>query len=527
MSQQPSQALVKRPSSDVSLMPPPPLKRIKRPATVLDEDEYTAALSEIIARDYFPGLLESQAQHEYLAALESDNDAWIAEAAKKLREAAMPTSSKRRGARNTRFNATPSSTPIRNTPSNVTDTPLGYNGSDTPMTTASEPPSLDLNQLSHKSVDTSTLTLSHFQAKYTSEDNESFNTVLDKQNQKRREKHVHLWTQDQRIPSARQIAHRAREARLLTEQEVANASGKSLIPITSGATDQRPAKPDSWSIKRPDNPFMFHAESVDETGIPTVMESKEQNSKAAPRQVVHANTRFPSAAMYRDDPGPIPPSPSPSLNTDIIARRDAERRRRGGFRDDSTVGLTDSDAGYTGSETPRVNGYAFVDEDEPEANPNLNLDNAPSYRDLLAGQTADATPNPFRINEIRKREDLHLRMVEKQARGKREKEKEKEKDKDRDVHATHGTGNWARTPGSIMSTRSLSMTPAGRDSNVGNMTPAARRLMEKLGGRTPAHSSATQGERVLAGKDMWTPGRTPRRDRSKKGTSIGVGSGVI
>ncbi|KIV91250.1 hypothetical protein PV10_05810 [Exophiala mesophila] len=526
MSQQPSQALVKRPSSDVSLMPPPPLKRIKRPTTVLDEDEYTAALSEIIARDYFPGLLESQAQHEYLAALESDNEAWIAEAAKKLREAAMPASSKRRTARNTRFDTTPSATPMRNTPSNAAETPLGYNGSDTPMTTTSEASAFDVNHQPNKSVDTSTLTLGNFQAKYTSEDNESFNAVLDKQNQKRREKHVHLWTQDQRIPSARQIAHRAREARLLTEQEEAKASGKSLIPITSGATDSRPAKPDSWTIKRPDNPFMFHAESVDETGLPTIMESKEQKSKAAPRQVVHANTRFPSAAMYRDDPGPIPPSPSPSLNTDIIARRDAERRGqrglRGGGDDSSTmVGPTDSDASYyTGSETPRVNGYAFVDEDEPDANPPQKPDNTPSYRDLLAGQTADATPNPFRINEIRKREDLHLRMVEKQARGKREKEKDRTT-----IQATPTPGSWTSTPGSSFMSLSRKSTSGGG----GNMTPAARRLMEKLGGRTPVNSSSTattkSGERSLAGKDMWTPGRTPRRDKTKKGK--GIASGVL
>ena len=63
-----SQALMRRSSgNDVALMPPPPFKRIKRPPKVLDEDEYTQALSDIIARDYFPGLLESQAQHEYLA----------------------------------------------------------------------------------------------------------------------------------------------------------------------------------------------------------------------------------------------------------------------------------------------------------------------------------------------------------------------------------------------------------------------------------------------------------------------------
>ncbi|KAK4946253.1 hypothetical protein LTR10_014765 [Elasticomyces elasticus] len=452
-------------------MPPPPFKRIKRPPKVLDEDEYTNALSDIIARDYFPGLLESQAQHEYLAALDSENESWIAEAAQKLRDAAAPTTgSRRRTARNTRFDG-PSSiaaTPLRTQA--VADTPLGYTGSETPVTLAgSEVDDEYLGVGERKNpqsgVDASTLSLGAFQAKYTSEDNESFNTLLDKQNYKRREKHAYLWTQDQRIPSARQIAHRAHEARLLKErEEQEEATGKALVPMTTGATASRPAKPDAWQNKRPDNTFMFNASSVDEDGLQTVQEVKEQNSKAGPKHVVHANTRFPSV-LYVDDPGPVPPSPS--LNTDIIARRDAARQNRAGTD-------TDTESEFTGGETPRVNGYAFVDEDEPENVPSENT--APSYRDLLAGQVGDATPNPFKIGDIRKREDLHMRMLDRQAKRQREKDRQTARPAD------------------------IAATPAG------NMTPAARRLMDKLGGMTPARS-----DNVRHAKDMWTPGRTPRR----------------
>ena len=311
-----SQALVRQPSaSDVALMPPPPFKRTKRPPKVLDEDDYTDALSEIIARDYFPGLLESQAQHEYLAALDSGNEAWMAQAAQKLREAAAPpTGNKRRSARNTRFDSTLSETPLR-----AADTPVGYTGNETPASVAGSVTSqLDDQTHEPKQLDTSTLSLAAFQAKYTSEDNESFNTLLDKQNFKRRQKHAYLWTQDQHLPSERQIAHRAREGRLLKQKEDDEAAGKALIPMSSGATDARPAKPDSWKIQRADNTFMFNASSVDEDGMQTVQDVKEQNSKAAAKEVVHANTRFPPL-QYIDDPGPVPPSPS--LNTDIIAQR--------------------------------------------------------------------------------------------------------------------------------------------------------------------------------------------------------------
>lgn len=479
---QPSQALVKRsPSQDVAVMPPPPLKRIKRPPKVLDEDEYTQTLSDIIARDYFPGLLESQAQHEYLAALDSGNEVWIAEAAQKLREAAAPTTgSKRRSARNTRFNSTPSATPRR-----VADTPVGYTGSETPMSTAGGPDTATeapAPQNSREADTAASLSLGAFQAKYTSEDNESFNDLLDKQNQKRREKHAYMWTQDQRIPSARQIAHRAREARLLREREEDNqaartSGGKDLIPMTSGATDARPAKPDTWNIKKPDNAFMFNASSIDEdrAELKTVQEVKEQLSKAGAKEIVHANTRFPPL-QYVDDPGPVPASPS--LNTDVIARRELQR--------------TATDTDFEGGETPRVNGYAYVDEDESPAETPMESA-GPSYRDLLAGQVGDTTPNPFKINEIRKREELHLRMVEKQARRKREKGRE-----------------TMKTP--------LQLDGGAKTPASGNMTPAARKLMQRLGGSTPLRAGSLAGggggtgEKGAAGGGVdWTPARTPRR----------------
>ena len=70
--------------------PPPPPKRIKRPAKVLDEDDYTDALSHIIARDFFPGLLEAESKQDYLNALDSRDGEWIAAAGRKLTEIMTP-----------------------------------------------------------------------------------------------------------------------------------------------------------------------------------------------------------------------------------------------------------------------------------------------------------------------------------------------------------------------------------------------------------------------------------------------------
>src|ERR1700742_2821806 len=90
------QALVKRSQENSLMPPPPPPKRIKRPATVLDEDTYTDALSHIIARDFFPGLLETQTQQEYLDAVTSRDKEWIAEAGRKLTEVMTPGPEARR-----------------------------------------------------------------------------------------------------------------------------------------------------------------------------------------------------------------------------------------------------------------------------------------------------------------------------------------------------------------------------------------------------------------------------------------------
>jgi protein DGCR14 len=116
-------------------MPPPPTKRIKRPPKVLDEDDYTHALSKIIARDFFPGLHEVQSQEEYLNALESNDETWIAEAGQKLREVMtpLPSGRQRRSARNSRF-STPALTPVHaGTATPVANkTPVAWSGGATP-----------------------------------------------------------------------------------------------------------------------------------------------------------------------------------------------------------------------------------------------------------------------------------------------------------------------------------------------------------------------------------------------------------
>ncbi len=354
-----SKSLVRHFAGDMALMPPPPVKRIKRPPKVLDEDDYTSTLSKIIARDYFPGLRETQAQQEYLTALEADNQAWIAEAGQRLREAITPRREKKqRSERNKKFDNLNTDTNPPGGVQRAADTPRTYDGSQTPSSIGESQPEEDAQP--RTGPDTSSLSISSFQSTYTSEDNASFNTLLDNQNQKRRKKHAYMWTQDQRIPSARQIAYREQEQKVLKQKGEDEANGRALMPMSTGATETRPARPDAWNVKKPDNAFMFFASSVDDDdGLSTAQDVKETVSKARMKEVIHENTRFP-LLQYDDEEDGVQVPPSPSLNTDIIARRDASR---------AAGTESEADMEYPGGDTPRINGYAFVDEDEPSSVP--------------------------------------------------------------------------------------------------------------------------------------------------------------
>ena len=443
----PSMALTKR-SLDTSLMPPPPPpKRIKRPAKVLDEDDYADALSHIIARDFFPGLLEADSKQQYLDALDSQDQEWIASASKQLTEVMTPGPDGRRlrGRRGTSM-ATP-------TGFRAEDTPKAWQG-DTPASITSSVATDASTKTVKPQVDTN-MSLGAFQQKYTSEDNESFYKLLDKQNQKKSERYSWMWGGN-KIPAARQIAYRKRE-RLLEDAKVAeeNENGREVARFE--ASDTRKAMPDTWP-SRPDNAFMFAPSSI-EDNTQTVAQKHEEISVAPPKAVVYDNTRIsqPSSSEKSD----IPPSPSLSAVKEAIAGRPRP---------------TASEASFTGASTPRVNGYAFVDSEEPESPP-PPMPSGP----LLLG-TGDSTPNPFKLRESSKREALHHRMVDKVAKGKR-----------------LASGNRQAELKTPATPRFLS---SPRIEKNGALTPAAERLLGKVGGgsigRTPV--------------GMWDGrGKTPRR----------------
>ncbi|KAI0885213.1 nuclear protein DGCR14 [Annulohypoxylon maeteangense] len=422
-----STALVRK-RNDMELMPPPPApKRIKRPKKIIDEDSYTDALSQIIARDFFPGLLESETQQEYLDAIESKDEVWISSASRRLQQVMTP--GRRRARRGTSL-------------APGAQTPRGFVG-DTPISVSSESTTSFLKEKDE--IDTN-MSLGAFQSKYTSEDNESFYKLLDKQNLKKAEKYAWLWTGN-KLPSKMQLKQKQIEAKLMETRSLTD-DGFKKDRLAIKDRDERPSQPTTKS-SAPKNSLMFIPEGIEESMV-TRVQKAEAESRAAPRGVNYENTRLPGPKITDDES--VPSSPS------LSAVRDAIAGKRGTSELDSTT---------VGSETPRVNGYAFVDDEEPE----YEAPTAPKI-DLGPG---DSTPNPFIIKEQSKREALHHRMVDRISQSK-------------------------RTSSKIGLTGRVDITPVPKFPSsprvTAGLTPAAQRLWSKIGGsggstpRTPFGQSS-------------------------------------
>lgn len=412
-----SNALIRKRQDTELMAPAPPVKKIKRPRKVLDEDSYTEALSQIIARDFFPGLLETEIQQEYLDALDSKDPAWISSAGARLRHV---NTLKKKGGRG-----------ISRTPVNAGKTPLSYAG-ETPMSvvtaqTVEETPALGAN-----------MSLTKFQATYTSEDNESFYKLVDKQNQKKADKYAWLW-RGNKMPSKQMIAQKAVTDRLAQDGKLVDDGFMKRDRLAIKDSDNRPARPDGWKSEA-QNGLMFQPKGLDD-GVKTVAQAAADASRSAPKAVVYANTRVPQPHVPQR-----PPSPTMSSIRDAIAGKPR---------------AADAFSSVAGGETPRVNGYAFVDDED---------DDEPAAEEAIIDLGPGDSNNPFKIQERGKKDILHEKMVDRIAKTKRESSR----------NGFTGRSERLEVPKFPSSPR----VSAG-------LTPAAQRLWSTMGtpkGNTPSSS---------------------------------------
>jgi protein DGCR14 len=444
MSSTNSTALTKRNASSALMPPPSAPKRIKRPTVVLDEDTYVSAVSHIIRRDFFPGLAEADAQRDYLNAIESKDKSWIRESGKKLTQVMTPVpNGRRRVSERTRFDR----------PGGGAERTPSVWGADTPVTVAPSEVEEDEEGLGKLDNVDLNMSLGAFQAKYTSEDQESFSQIIDKQNEKRFEKNA--WMREGNMYASKQ---RIAQQKVIEARAAANESKEVVLSTRpSQNLDDRPAAPNGTKHTA-FNTLMFGPDSV-EYWAPTRAQVAEAASLAPPKQVLYNNTRLPAPSEPQR-----PPSPTLSSIRAAVSGRPR---------------LNPSEGGYTGSDTPRVNGYAFVDA-QPDSEDD---DDAPT--DLLERYGVDSTSKatPFTINESSARERMHHKMVERIGA------------KRSDTKPTgSGLGIFtSETPRFLSAPTPRTGVQGGQTPGrkaKGDLTPAAQRLFERMGGGTPRGNAA-------------------------------------
>ncbi|OSD03627.1 hypothetical protein PYCCODRAFT_1434538 [Trametes coccinea BRFM310] len=505
---------------------------------VLDEDEYTEALSHIIKRDFFPSLVHLDATNDYLDALRSQDPTLIQASVRRLEDLQTPASHRTRG-----WEATPSQTPYRAGPS---DTPLR-----TPRGADGEAPAKRARYDTDMSLDA-------FQARYTSEDNSSFTQILDAENRRRREKYGWAWEAQRRVEEQRGRMIESRERMLIEPQlgagvkerfrveaatpaglieaapaepevvyekeedevedlldgthkepataEQADSKGKGkakeesalvkvakddqeVVDVMAPKKDTRPAGVDGWKF-RARNALMFPPDAdVSPYHPPPV--AKAEDAKGPPKAIKHTNTRLPEQDDKPDHSISAPPSPTRSRIDAAIAGTP--------YRPRSPTTDTHSLVPSIPSPTPSELGPAAV-------------------KQLMTWGTLNATPRvlsqsddpadiptpatPFRIAEPSSRERLSHKLSNDAAKSLRAK-----------AGLLGGIPGLARSSGSAGGLRNGSMPPPSwtprKAEAPGSLTPAARRLLD----RTTMGTAAARRADAMGRLSGWESNADRARER--------------
>lgn len=199
---------------------------------VLEEEEYTAALSQIIARDFFPSLVPLQATNQYLDAVETRDPHLINASVRYLQEVSLTPAAHKRP-------------PPPQTPS---ETPYGYAG-ETPLrlpttTTTTTATNSDGEPRQKRPRYNTDMSLDNFQAKYTSEDNSSFTQILDEENRVRKEKYGWAYDAQNRVEAQQVKMIEHREMMLIEPPQPTGVRGRIAIEqpkvagLLTGATTE-------------------------------------------------------------------------------------------------------------------------------------------------------------------------------------------------------------------------------------------------------------------------------------------------
>lgn len=335
----------------------------KRKLKVLDEDDYTQDLENIIARDFFPDVPKLQAQAEYLDALEKNDVVRLREIHSKYASTSRP------GTSSSAFNS-PSTfeTPVRKS---VND-PTGLDEKSSQLSNS------DQENGKVTKAASKNLSLDAYLSRTTSEDNASFATIMEEADQQ----------------------HRAKHAWLYEREELAKAKHKDILALPNIAQqaiqDNPPLEIDTWTYNNR-NSLMYVPDGV----APSERELNEMKSKQ--REIVHSSTRFQKSPFNE------------LANRQAIsdAAQIQARLKEGKIGVDGKELLP--------SDSPKVNGYGFVVTPSPapgvSESPLMTwgeIEGTPFLLDGGSSTPGNNTPGPtFHIAAVPARDKLALELAEK------------------------------------------------------------------------------------------------------------------
>nr|CAG4646333.1 EOG090X07SU [Macrothrix elegans] len=422
---------------------PAPRKKQK----VLDEDDYVHKLEKIIQRDFFPDLTKLQIQAAYLEALETNDVVKLRQIYEKYSLGANKIRESQLG------HASPATfeTPTRDNPGDFSDTASVCSATS--------------NSSKKSKYPEDKLSLDEFLNTHTSEDNESFEEMMDEAKKKHRLKYGWLYDAEDK-------------------SKVNQETNLALPSIERQAIeDKRPAQVDTWNYTA-NNSIMYVPEGAPLTIAEKVKLALDKD------HIVHGNTHF------KENP--------------FDEERNREMLQKAAQQKTQATHVDVDGKEIKPNAPPTMNGFDFIKTPSP----------APGVSDTPVMTWGEIEGTPFRLDgsdtplpssmvgagsfqlqPISNRDRIGLKLAEKVGKGYRDRRAR-----------TKGSATPISTPYSGSSTPSRSAGTLSQ--KIALMSPAARQLAtSKLGIRLSTDSalqaSYTPRHHSRAGTSTPTPSRTP------------------